>query len=106
MPVLEITGNMALESKEGRVVMPNILGMLGPVISASRIPTSKPARRRATAVKPLTSDLPTPPLPLITAMILPKVLTSLGALSTNSIFISRVLSSLATALRISFWIFT
>ncbi len=45
----------------------NILGMLGPVMSASRMPTLSPWRRRATASRPLTSDLPTPPLPLITA---------------------------------------
>ena len=42
--------------------------MLGPVMSASRMPTWFPSRRSATASSPLTNDLPTPPLPLITAI--------------------------------------
>jgi hypothetical protein len=46
----------------------NILGILGPVISASRMPTWYPSWRSAMASSPLTSDLPTPPLPLMTAI--------------------------------------
>ena len=43
--------------------MPNILGIEGPVISASRIPTLYPLRAIVMAIKLVTEDLPTPPLP-------------------------------------------
>ena len=45
------------------------LGMLGPVMSASSMPTVKPSRRSAHASRAVTEDLPTPPFPLITATI-------------------------------------
>ena len=50
------------------LVRPNIFGMLGPVISPSRIAAENPALLAATAAMPVTRDLPTPPLPLITAI--------------------------------------
>ena len=46
----------------------NRLGMLGPVISASRMPTDSPARLSATASSCRDRGFPTPPLPLITAI--------------------------------------
>ena len=49
---------------EGR---PNRRGMLGPVISASRMPTFNPRRLRLTASMAVTEDFPTPPLPLMIA---------------------------------------
>src|ERR1700716_733019 len=50
-------------SSPSGVVSPNRRGIEGPVMSASRIPTFLPARRRPTAMSPVVSDLPTPPLP-------------------------------------------
>ena len=47
---------------------PSIIGMLGPVMSASIRPTDAPARASATARLTLTVLLPTPPLPDATAM--------------------------------------
>src|SRR5450759_528790 len=47
---------------------PSIIGMLGPVISASRRPTLAPDLASATARLTLTVLLPTPPLPDATAM--------------------------------------
>ena len=47
---------------------PSIIGMLGPVMSASRSPTAAPAWASATARLTLTVLLPTPPLPDATAM--------------------------------------
>ncbi len=59
---------------------PNSLGMLGPVISASSTPTFLPAFASATASRAVTEDLPTPPLPLRTAIVCPILLNgfSLG----------------------------
>jgi len=42
--------------------------MLGPVISASKMPIFLPCRASSQASKAVMEDLPTPPLPLITAM--------------------------------------
>lgn len=68
MPVLVSTGIMPCSGPpRGRSRRPNSLGMLGPVMSASRRPTRWPARLRATDRRAATDDLPTPPLPLITA---------------------------------------
>ena len=47
----------------GWPVTPSIMGMFGPVMSASRSPTAAPAWARATARLTLTVLLPTPPLP-------------------------------------------
>ncbi len=47
---------------------PIIIGMFGPVMSASRRPTLAPAWARATARLTLTVLLPTPPLPDATAI--------------------------------------
>ncbi len=46
---------------------PKRRGIDGPVMSASRMPTRRFARRRPTASIPVVSDLPTPPLPDMTA---------------------------------------
>ena len=48
--------------------MPNILGMDGPVTSASRMPTLAPRRESSRARMPVTRDFPTPPLPETTPM--------------------------------------
>src|ERR1035437_3951731 len=50
-------------SSPSGVVSPNRRGIEVPVMSASRIPTFLPARRRPTAISAVVSDLPTPPLP-------------------------------------------
>ena len=69
MPLLLSTGRMPIGLLFGRFcVEKNIFGMLGPVISASRRPTLWPFLFKAMAKNPATNDLPTPPLPLITAM--------------------------------------
>ena len=47
---------------------PNIFGMDGPVISASRIAVFFPFRAESVAISPVTRLFPTPPLPLITAI--------------------------------------
>ena len=47
---------------------PNIFGIDGPVISASRIAVSAPFRFVSTASRLVTRLLPTPPLPLTTAI--------------------------------------
>ena len=51
-----------------RVWMPKALGMEGPVISASRMPTFLPRPAMAQAREEVTRLLPTPPFPLTTAM--------------------------------------
>jgi hypothetical protein len=58
MPVRDCTGMMPVLLPVGLVVIPNILGMLGPVISASRMPI-QPLLRRAMAHHAGYSDLPT-----------------------------------------------
>ena len=64
------TGNSPVVSPTGRdLLTPIILGMLGPVISPSRIPTSLPCRTRDAPSIAVTRDLPTPPLPLIIAIL-------------------------------------
>ena len=47
---------------------PNICGTLGPVTSASRTAARCPRRCISQASRPVTRLLPTPPLPLTTAM--------------------------------------
>ena len=53
--------------------------MEGPVTSASRMPTRRPSRFSCTASADVTSDLPTPPLPLTTASTCPMRESALGA---------------------------
>ncbi len=48
--------------------IPYIFGTDGPVTSASRIPTANPCSRIIRASDAVTIDLPTPPLPLTTAI--------------------------------------
>ena len=50
--------------------MPKAFGILGPVISASKIPTCKPDLDKYEASAEVTKDLPTPPLPLKTPITL------------------------------------
>jgi hypothetical protein len=45
---------------------PKTLGWLGPVMSASNIPTLLPCLARVEAIRPVTEDFPTPPFPLMT----------------------------------------
>ena len=51
--------------------MPKAVGMEGPVISASSMATLWPRRRISAAIRLVTSDLPTPPLPLTVFQSLP-----------------------------------
>ena len=51
--------------------MPKAVGTLGPVMSASSTATFLPSLAMAAAREQVTVDLPTPPLPLTTAMTLP-----------------------------------
>ena len=46
--------------------IPKALGIDGPVISASRIPTLAPVARMRQAIRDVTKDFPTPPFPLTT----------------------------------------
>ena len=48
---------------------PNILGMFGPWMSASSIPVNNPFFWKASAKLAATVDLPTPPFPLMTAIL-------------------------------------
>src|SRR5438046_9630522 len=64
IPVLVRTGVMRpVGLLEGRSLSPNTFAMLGPVNSASRIPTSYPSLRSWTAHRLVTKDVHTPPLP-------------------------------------------
>ncbi len=68
MPVLVAMGYMPFSSAVARPFRPKHLGMLGPVMSASSMPTEHSRRRRVVASMDVTRDLPTPPLPLTTPM--------------------------------------
>ncbi len=68
MPPSETPGMMLTPSLMALSWTPNIFGTEGPVTSASRMPTVFPLRFAAIARRPVTSDLPTPPLPLTTPM--------------------------------------
>ena len=98
MPDSETTGSSPVSLPKGRAVIPNIRGILAPVISASRIPTFLPWRLRAMANSAVTSDFPTPPLPLITATILSIWFNSSGLAATNSVWISLFLNCRRAAL--------
>ena len=63
-------------------------GMEGPVMSASRIAARLPARAVALASRPVTRDLPTPPLPLTTPMTLRTSLPALAGASREEGFAS------------------
>ena len=68
IPVEDVAGTRSFPS--GVTVtpswIPNAFGIDGPVISASRIPTFAPVARIRHAIKDVTKDFPTPPLPLTT----------------------------------------
>ena len=70
MPVEEVAGTRSFPScvTVAPSWIPNALGIDGPVISASRIPTLAPVARIRHAIKEVTKDFPTPPLPLTTPM--------------------------------------
>ena len=70
---------MPASSDMARSCTPNARGIDGPVMSESRMPTRYPRRLMETASKEVTRDLPTPPLPLATAMTLRTELISCGA---------------------------
>ena len=63
---------------------PNICGTLGPVTSASRTAARCPRRCISQASRPVTRLLPTPPLPLTTAMTFLTLLPSCRGLSQLS----------------------
>ena len=54
---------MPFSSPSALSLMPKILGMDGPVMSASSIAVFRPRRFMVTASRDVTMDLPTPPLP-------------------------------------------
>ena len=66
-------------------VIPNALGTDGPVMSASSTATDLPLLKVFTASKSVTKDLPTPPFPLMTAIILPIFVEGSG-FAINSFF--------------------
>ncbi len=66
IPVLVMMGYIPFSSAVARPFKPKHFGMLGPVMSASSIPTEHSRRRRVVASIEVTRDLPTPPLPLTT----------------------------------------
>ena len=76
MPVLVLTGRMPVSVPMAFSLMPNALGMDGPVMSASRMPALRPWRCASTASREVTRLLPTPPLPLTTAITRPTALPS------------------------------
>ena len=69
---------MAWPSVDRRSLTPNAFGIDGPVMSESMMPTLAPVRATADANRPVTVDLPTPPLPEMTAMTFPMWEPSLG----------------------------
>ena len=71
MPVSDTAGLMPRSEPVARSWRLKAVGMEGPVMSASRMATFLPRRRMATAREEVTRLLPTPPLPLTTAMTLP-----------------------------------
>ncbi|OQA15251.1 MAG: hypothetical protein BWY63_02973 [Chloroflexi bacterium ADurb.Bin360] len=68
MPPALKGGTMPRGPMTGTSLTPKSLGTLGPVISASRMPTRSPCLRKPAASNAAVVDLPTPPLPLITAI--------------------------------------
>ena len=68
MPPGVTAGSMPSSVPVARWWMPKAVGMEGPVMSASSTATFLPRRAMATAREAVTVLLPTPPLPLTTAM--------------------------------------
>ena len=68
MPPAVTAGSMPSSVPVAFSWMPKAVGMEGPVMSASRMATLRPLRAMATAREAVTVLLPTPPLPLTTAM--------------------------------------
>ena len=70
MPVAVTAGIRAVSSAVQADENLNIFGIDGPVTSASRMAVFSPARCAIVARRPVTRDLPTPPLPDTTAITL------------------------------------
>ena len=68
MPVCVWPGRIPSASAVSGLVTPNVFGMDGPVMSASRMPTLLPRLFISLASRLVTRDLPTPPLPDTTPM--------------------------------------
>ena len=68
MPDLLLIGSMPYSPIAGWWLTPKSFGILGPVMSASMRPTSKPRFFSAMASTEEKLDFPTPPLPLMTTM--------------------------------------
>ena len=71
MPDVVTIGSMPSAPWMQPLPRPNAFGIEGPVMSASRMPTLRPCFIAATASIVVTKLLPTPPLPLATAITLP-----------------------------------
>ena len=67
-PFLASCGRMPSSLPTALSWMPRMRGILGPVMSASSTPAIFPRRAVSHASRPVTSDFPTPPLPLTTPM--------------------------------------
>ena len=67
-PPAETAGSMPASEPVARWWMPKAVGMEGPVMSASSTATLRPFFAIAAAREAVTVLLPTPPLPLTTAM--------------------------------------
>ena len=80
MPPFVRQGSMPDSLAAAIASTPNIFGIDGPVMSASRIPHWRPFFCIAEASSEVTSDLPTPPLPLTTPT---TFLTSLRAFAAT-----------------------
>ena len=76
MPEALFTGRMKSSPPRADSCTPNICGTLGPVTSASRMAVRCPRRCISAASRPVTRLLPTPPLPLTTAITRPTALPS------------------------------
>ena len=81
MPPVLFKGRMPAASADAfstSPLTPKTFGIEGPVMSASSTPTRWPRRAMAVARSEVTRDLPTPPLPLMTAMTRLTLLCSFG----------------------------
>ena len=105
IPLLASLGKSPYSFPKTSPLTLKILGIEGPVISASKIPISKPSRRSPVASKLVTRDLPTPPLPLttpITFLIL-EYLLGFSLKSLISHFSLQLAQSLLQAIVFSFY---
>ena len=80
MPPALLTGRIKFSPPRAPSCTPNICGTLGPVTSASSMAVRWPRRCISEASSPVTRLLPTPPLPLTTAITRPTALPSCSGL--------------------------